>query len=78
VLSTFKRERLDAFIVIGGDGTLGAALKLSQRGVPLVGIAKTIDHDVSGTHRCIGFDTAVATAAEAIDRFKRPVRATTV
>jgi 6-phosphofructokinase 1 len=68
VLSTFKRERLDAFIVIGGDGTLGAALKLSQRGVPLVGIAKTIDHDVSGTHRCIGFDTAVATAAEAIDR----------
>ncbi len=68
VLATFERERLDAFIVIGGDGTLGAALKLSQRGVPLVGIAKTIDHDVSGTHRCIGFDTAVATAAEAIDR----------
>ncbi len=68
VLATFERERLDAFVVIGGDGTLGAALKLSQRGVPLVGIAKTIDHDVSGTHRCIGFDTAVATAAEAIDR----------
>jgi 6-phosphofructokinase 1 len=68
VLATFERERLDAFVVIGGDGTLGAALKLSQRSVPLVGIAKTIDHDVSGSHRCIGFDTAVATAAEAIDR----------
>jgi 6-phosphofructokinase 1 len=68
VLATFERERLDAFVVIGGDGTLGAALKLSQLGVPLVGIAKTIDHDVSGTRRCIGFDTAVATAAEAIDR----------
>jgi 6-phosphofructokinase 1 len=68
VLATFERERLDAFVVIGGDGTLGAALKLSQLGVPLVGVAKTIDHDVSGTHRCIGFDTAVATAAEAIDR----------
>jgi 6-phosphofructokinase 1 len=68
VLATFERERLDAFVVIGGDGTLGAALKLTQLGVPLVGIPKTIDHDVSGTHRCIGFDTAVATAAEAIDR----------
>ena len=68
VLSAFERERLDAFVVIGGDGTLGAALKLSALGVPLVGIAKTIDNDVSGTQRCIGFDTAVATAAEAIDR----------
>jgi len=68
VLTTFARERLDAFVVIGGDGTLGAALKLTQLGVPLVGVAKTIDNDVTGTHRCIGFDTAVATAAEAIDR----------
>lgn len=68
VLTTFERERLDAFVVIGGDGTLGAALKLANLGVPLVGVAKTIDNDVSGTHRCIGFDTAVATAAEAIDR----------
>ncbi len=68
VLATFARERLDAFVVIGGDGTLGAALKLAALGVPLVGIAKTIDNDVSGTERCIGFDTAVATAAEAIDR----------
>jgi 6-phosphofructokinase 1 len=68
VLATFERERLDAFVVIGGDGTLGAALKLTQLGVPLVGVAKTIDNDVWGTHHCIGFDTAVATAAEAIDR----------
>jgi 6-phosphofructokinase len=68
VLTTFERERLDAFVVIGGDGTLGAALKLASLGVPLVGIAKTIDNDVSGTQHCIGFDTAVATAAEAIDR----------
>jgi 6-phosphofructokinase 1 len=68
VLATFERERLDAFVVIGGDGTLGAALKLAGLGIPLVGVAKTIDNDVSGTERCIGFDTAVATAAEAIDR----------
>lgn len=68
VRATFERERLDAFVVIGGDGTLGAALKLASLGVPVVGVAKTIDNDVSGTERCIGFDTAVATAAEAIDR----------
>lgn len=68
VLATFEREHLDAFVVIGGDGTLGAAYKLAGLGVPLVGIAKTIDNDVSGAQRCIGFDTAVATAAEAIDR----------
>ena len=68
VLTTFQRERLDAFVVIGGDGTLGAALRLAGLGVPVVGIAKTIDNDVRGTQRCIGFDTAVATAAEAIDR----------
>jgi len=55
-------------IVLGGDGTLGAAYRLAELGVPLVGVPKTIDNDVSGTARCIGFDTAVTTAAEAIDR----------
>lgn len=68
VLATITREELDALVVIGGDGTLGAALRLAALNVPLVGIAKTIDNDVPGTQRCIGFDTAVATAAEAIDR----------
>lgn len=68
VLLTVARERLDALIVIGGDGTLSTARRLSEVGVPAVGIPKTIDNDVSGTTRCIGFDTAVATAADAIDR----------
>ena len=68
VFATLERERLDALIVIGGDGTLGSASHLADIGVPIVGIAKTIDNDVAGTRRCIGFDTAVATAAEAIDR----------
>jgi 6-phosphofructokinase len=68
VLSTIERDRLDALIVIGGDGTLSSANRLAHSGVPIVGIPKTIDNDVSGTRRCIGFDTAVATAAEAIDR----------
>jgi 6-phosphofructokinase len=68
VLSTLEQDRIDALIVIGGDGTLASANQLARTGVPIVGIPKTIDNDVSGTRRCIGFDTAVATAAEAIDR----------
>jgi 6-phosphofructokinase 1 len=67
-LATYERERLDALIVIGGDGTLTSANHLANLGVRLVGIPKTIDNDVYGTQRCIGFDTAVATATEAIDR----------
>ena len=68
VLATIDRTRIDVLIVIGGDGTLGSAHRLALSGVPVVGIPKTIDNDVSGTSRCIGFDTAVATATEAIDR----------
>jgi ATP-dependent phosphofructokinase / diphosphate-dependent phosphofructokinase len=68
VHSTVERNRLDVLIVIGGDGTLGSASRLAHSGVPIVGIPKTIDNDVSGTKRCIGFDSAVATAADAIDR----------
>lgn len=68
VISAVKDEALDALIVIGGDGTLTAAAELSGLGVPIVGIPKTIDNDVMGTARCIGFDTATATATEAIDR----------
>jgi 6-phosphofructokinase 1 len=68
VLATLERERLDALIVIGGDGTLGSASRIAELGVPIIGIPKTIDNDVFGTRRCIGFDTAVATAADAIDR----------
>jgi 6-phosphofructokinase 1 len=66
--SAVEELQIDALIVLGGDGTLGAALSLAELGVPVIGIPKTIDNDVSGTKRCIGFDTAVATVAEAIDR----------
>ena len=68
VCRTVEEERLDALIVIGGDGTLTSASRLAKIGIPLVGIPKTIDNDVVGTMKCIGFDTAVATATEAIDR----------
>ena len=68
VIATVDDEALEGLIVIGGDGTLTASAELAGLGVPIVGIPKTIDNDVMGTIRCIGFDTATATAAEAIDR----------
>ena len=68
VLSTLEAERIDALICIGGDGTLDAASKVAEAGVPVIGIPKTIDNDVWGTDASIGFDTAVTIATEAIDR----------
>lgn len=59
---------LDALVVVGGDGTLHIAHELHQIGVPVVGVPKTIDNDVGGTDFSFGFDTAVATATEAIDK----------
>jgi phosphofructokinase-like protein len=67
-LRAAERLGLDGIIVIGGDGSLGAARDLSEAGMPIVGIPKTIDNDVSCTDASIGFDTAVTTAMEAIDR----------
>jgi 6-phosphofructokinase 1 len=63
----FEEQRLDALVVVGGNGTLWAANELSKE-VPIVGVPKTIDNDVAGTDRSVGFDTAVHIAAEAIDR----------
>jgi 6-phosphofructokinase 1 len=61
---------IDALVVIGGNGTLSAAHELAGHGIPLVGIPKTIDNDVAGTDRSFGFDTAVSTVTEAIDRLR--------
>lgn len=68
VRSTLENERIEALICIGGDGTLHAASKVAETGVKIVAIPKTIDNDVAGTDRSIGFDTAVHIATEAIDR----------
>lgn len=68
VLSTLEAERIEALICVGGDGTLHAASKVAEAGVKMVAIPKTIDNDVWGTDRSIGFDTAVEIATEAIDR----------
>ena len=59
---------IDGLIVVGGEGTLSAACKLSGLGVPIVGVPKTIDNDLGGTQFTIGFSTALDTATEAIDR----------
>ncbi|MEU4201665.1 MULTISPECIES: ATP-dependent 6-phosphofructokinase [Streptomyces] len=61
---------IDVLIPIGGEGTLTASTMLADAGLPIVGVPKTIDNDISATDRTFGFDTAVGVATEAIDRLK--------
>src|SRR5438034_6136265 len=68
VVEMFHKMGLGALVVIGGDGTLAIAHQFCSRGVPIVGVPKTIDNDIVGTTNCFGFDTAVAFATDAIDR----------
>jgi len=68
VIETFQSMKLDALVVIGGDGTLHIAHQFYLKGIPIVGVPKTIDNDIWGTTSSFGFDTAVSFAADAIDR----------
>ncbi len=68
VRATFERHGLDGLIAIGGEGTLSAALALADDGLPVIGVPKTIDNDLSGTDITVGFHTAVQVATDAIDR----------
>ena len=68
VVAAIKKQNLDGLVVIGGDGTLHIARELFSKGVPIVGVPKTIDNDVGGTEVTFGFDTALNTATEAIDK----------
>jgi 6-phosphofructokinase 1 len=68
VRKAFERRGVDSLIAIGGEDTLGVALRLHQAGVPVVGVPKTIDNDLGGTDVTIGFQTAVQIATDAIDR----------
>ncbi|MGA5821290.1 6-phosphofructokinase [Kitasatospora sp. NPDC094028] len=61
---------IDAVIPIGGEGTLKAAKLMSDAGLPVVGVPKTIDNDIAATDVTFGFDTAVSVATEALDRLK--------
>jgi phosphofructokinase-like protein len=69
VLQNFADRELDALVAIGGEDTLGVAARLyAEHQLPVVGVPKTIDNDLSGTDYTFGFDTAVFIATEAIDR----------
>jgi phosphofructokinase-like protein len=69
VLQNFRDRELDALVAIGGEDTLGVAARLyAEQQLPVVGVPKTIDNDLSGTDYTFGFDTAVSIATEAIDR----------
>jgi ATP-dependent phosphofructokinase / diphosphate-dependent phosphofructokinase len=68
VLEMFHVKNLDALVCIGGDGTLQISYEFWKKGIPLVGVPKTIDNDIPGTTSCFGFDTAVSFATDAIDR----------
>ncbi len=68
IIANAKSHGIEAMIAIGGDGSLAIAQRLVEKGVRIVGVPKTIDNDVAGTVTTFGFDTAVQTAIEAIDK----------
>lgn len=68
LLANYQALGLEALIAIGGEDTLGVAVKLLKEGLKIVGVPKTIDNDLSNTDYTFGFDTAVNIAMEAIDR----------
>ena len=68
LVAAFQASGFDALVSIGGDGSLSIAYELWKKGIPVVCVPKTIDNDVSGTQRTFGYDTAVSTATDAIDK----------
>jgi phosphofructokinase-like protein len=68
VSRTLRSREIDALIPIGGEDTLGVALRLHEAGIPIVGVPKTIDNDLGGTDVTFGFQTAVQIVTDAIDR----------
>jgi 6-phosphofructokinase 1 len=74
VLAHARGRGLDAVLAIGGDGTMDIAARLHARGLPVIGVPKTIDNDLPHTERTFGFDSAVAVVAEAIGRLRTTAR----
>src|SRR5919202_791748 len=68
LIANARELGIDAIVSIGGDGSLAIAQRLVEKGMKIVGVPKTIDNDVSGTITSFGFDTAVSTAIDAIDK----------
>jgi 6-phosphofructokinase len=72
VIANIEKLGLDAVVACGGEDTLGVAARLSEMGVAIVGIPKTIDKDLSGTDYTLGFDTALRNVTEVIERSRTP------
>jgi len=68
ILTNFHRLGFSCHIAVGGDGSLDLAHRFARKGMPVVGVPKTIDNDLEATDRTFGFDTAVSTATEALDK----------
>jgi 6-phosphofructokinase 1 len=71
-VGVLEKAEVEGLIVIGGEGSLAGAMKLSERGVKVVGIPATIDNDVWGTEIALRVDIALNTALETIDRSRTP------
>ena len=69
-IERMKQKGIEGLVVIGGDGSYRGAMELSKKGFPCVGIPGTIDNDVPGTEYTIGFDTALNTVVESIDKIR--------
>ncbi len=69
-IKTLKQKKIDALVCIGGDGTMTSAAAFAKKGLVVMGVPKTIDNDLWGTDVTFGFDTAVTTATEAIDKLR--------
>jgi 6-phosphofructokinase len=72
VLANIEKLGLDAIVACGGEDTLGVAARLSEKGVPVVGVPKTVDKDLAGTDYTLGFDTALRNVTEIIERSRTP------
>jgi len=75
VVKAFKDNGIDSLVAIGGDGSMHIAHELTKKGIKIVGVPKTIDNDIWGCDITLGFDTAVTTATEAIDKISTTAEA---
>ena len=69
-VDTCKKYNIDAIVAIGGDGTFRGATDLTLRGIPTIGVTGTIDNDITATDYTVGFDTAMNTVLEAVDKLR--------
>ena len=69
-IDTCKRNNIDAIVAIGGDGTFRGATDLAVRGIPTIGVTGTIDNDITATDYTVGFDTAMNTVVELVDKLR--------